>query len=650
MKRRGHTLQVNTFPFLAVLLCAMGSLILLMLVIDRRARVVARAKALRAAQLAMTEDQKSRVEWDQRRLRLREQLGKEDQSVTAEIQSIRRQIDKTASALRIEQQGAVALGKEIETEKSQLSLMNEELIHRQSAQGQASGQKEMAQAELARLTNELKQMERTLSDLKEYRKRQHQTFSLVPYNGKRGDNRRPIYIECAARGIVIHPGRTAFEGLRFNPHEIRAEIDRQVARNQVVLSSVTDKAQANVYLLMLIRPNGITTYYKTLAMLQGVSLDFGYELINSDWVLDFSDEPASGKQPWMQAESSPELTGNASAARRVAGIHPFPTNRLAYPSQGKGTGIAGGGVSPGAASGLSVANGKGSSTGGDITQLPVTLGGMPGGSSVASGERFPGGERVGALPVGSPNQRVTPSSDAARPPEKQTNALWPVPNPDARPTASSLTSAGPDSANGTGPLNATIGAPQVTPSAASNPNAGPESAPAQTSASAANNPQLPGGNAGSPTTAGSINPERGGPGQTSSNAGLARDPLSRLMPDAKRTASRPLPFAGLLNSNRDWIISIECKADAVVLYPSRQRISTVEFATAQADRNPLRGAMEQMIERRQASLRAGEMPYRPMIRFRVRPEGARTYYIAYPILEPLGVPMTRENVETESKQ
>ena len=39
MRRRRQTLQVSTFPFLAVLLCAMGSLILLLLVIDRRAHL-----------------------------------------------------------------------------------------------------------------------------------------------------------------------------------------------------------------------------------------------------------------------------------------------------------------------------------------------------------------------------------------------------------------------------------------------------------------------------------------------------------------------------------------------------------------------------------------------------------------------------------
>ena len=40
-----------------------------------------------------------------------------------------------------------------------------------------------------------------------------------------------------------------------------------------------------------------------------------------------------------------------------------------------------------------------------------------------------------------------------------------------------------------------------------------------------------------------------------------------------------------------------------------------------------------------------------MIRFRVRPDGLRAYYLAYPVLEALRVPMTRENLEApeESK-
>src|SRR5215475_10489355 len=57
MRRRRQGLQVNTFPFLAVLLCAMGSLILLLLVIDRRAKAVARAKAQQALEQVREEQE-----------------------------------------------------------------------------------------------------------------------------------------------------------------------------------------------------------------------------------------------------------------------------------------------------------------------------------------------------------------------------------------------------------------------------------------------------------------------------------------------------------------------------------------------------------------------------------------------------------------
>jgi hypothetical protein len=134
-------------------------------------------------------------------------------------------------------------------------------------------------------------------------------------------------------------------------------------------------------------------------------------------------------------------------------------------------------------------------------------------------------------------------------------------------------------------------------------------------------------------------------------SGLPQDPLSRLVPrDLKKKPTRPLPFTGLLNGNRDWVISLECRADSIVILPSRQRILTAQFAGSQNGANPLRESVEQMIARRQASLRAGEMPYRPMVQFRVWPDGVRTYYLAYPALEVLKVPMTRADVPLENRK
>ena len=79
--------------------------------------------------------------------------------------------------------------------------------------------------------------------------------------------------------------------------------------------------------------------------------------------------------------------------------------------------------------------------------------------------------------------------------------------------------------------------------------------------------------------------------------------------------------------------------------PSQQQVDLAALIGTKGGKNQLKEAVEQLIARRQATVRPGEPPYRPLIRFRVHPEGLRAYYLAYPALEGLGVPMTRENVE-----
>jgi hypothetical protein len=96
---------------------------------------------------------------------------------------------------------------------------------------------------------------------------------------------------------------------------------------------------------------------------------------------------------------------------------------------------------------------------------------------------------------------------------------------------------------------------------------------------------------------------------------------------------------------RDWVIPVECTADAVVVRGGRLRFATAQLPrTATAD-HPLVQALRQMIARRQATVRPGELPYRPFIRFQVHPDGLRSYYRAYPLLAKLHVPMTRQDLE-----
>src|SRR5262249_10835204 len=171
---------------------------------------------------------------------------------------------------------------------------------------------EQEKAALARMTNDLAVLERALKDLKEAREREKQTYSVVPYHGKRGESRRPLYIECAGASGIFHPDKKSLlvPGQRA---EVLEEVERRVARQQQQSGPGKPPAEQVPYLMMLVRPDGIQAYYAFQAVLAGRDVNFGYELINADWVLDFPAEEQPGEQPWQRLAKQPEVSPPESA-------------------------------------------------------------------------------------------------------------------------------------------------------------------------------------------------------------------------------------------------------------------------------------------------------------------------------------------------
>src|SRR5207247_658762 len=164
---------------------------------------------------------------------------------------------------------------------------------------QKRAQSQSTAGELSRLSGELIKLEQTLDDLKTLRQKQQQTYSLVPYRGRRGDNRRPIYLECTKEALIFHPDRLILPAADSGSTAILDEVERRINRQQPTGAPEPEKKETP-YLLLLVRPNGIITYYRALAALRNVKTDFGYEFVEADWVLDFpQDEKAL--QPWMTA-------------------------------------------------------------------------------------------------------------------------------------------------------------------------------------------------------------------------------------------------------------------------------------------------------------------------------------------------------------
>jgi hypothetical protein len=91
---------------------------------------------------------------------------------------------------------------------------------------------------------------------------------------------------------------------------------------------------------------------------------------------------------------------------------------------------------------------------------------------------------------------------------------------------------------------------------------------------------------------------------------------------------------------------LECHGNEIVFTATGKSWSVAELERNQATRAAFADTIQQWIARRQATVREGQTPYRPLLRFRVDPDGVRTYYAAYPAVERLGVPMRRENVDS----
>jgi len=361
MRRRRQVLSVSTFPFLAVLLCAMGSLILLLLVIDRRAKVVMRAKALEAVRQLESADKEEAAaraaEWDKRRRALHEQLQQQKQELDTQSASLEQQLADATHDLQAEQAQTPALEKKLQAEQENLFREEQRLAFRSQEANQKMQQSNVTQAELARLTTELIKLEQTFEDLKALRQRQRQTYSLVPYRGRRGDNRRPIYLECAAASLIFHPDRltlptTDSDGAILQ--EVEHRINRQASSGAELSKTETP------YLLLLVRPNGIKTYYRTLAALRNLQVDFGYEFVESDWILDFpaDDKPAPG-QPWMAAGPGPSPSAGRESreSNRKMPEHPTARREIAGTASGAsyrpGDSASGMSYHPGSRSGLS---------------------------------------------------------------------------------------------------------------------------------------------------------------------------------------------------------------------------------------------------------------------------------------------------------
>lgn len=350
MSRRslGANTSVSLFPFLAVLVCAMGALILLLLVTTRKIRsdqvaqsapaalnsaasgsilatnsepvipdpvpppveadgakplaaeeneAAERAAAERAAHMAAVEAaqrelQALREQWARRV----HQLEQEQQRRLAELERLQTQAESEANAIEEARRRGEAVTQRLEafTQQREAAGKREQALREQYAQIEAELQQAQAQLEANR-------------DAQRAAAEAGSRYAVTVYDYRTGTSRRPILIECTGEGFRFLPEDvrvTAADLEAFSPHfnpllagsvEL---LNYWVEQNE--RPSNSDEA-ATPYVLLLVRPSGTKQYYKAREALAELGSTFGYELVDESLQLQL---PAASEEARRRVRSA----------------------------------------------------------------------------------------------------------------------------------------------------------------------------------------------------------------------------------------------------------------------------------------------------------------------------------------------------------
>ena len=260
---------ISLFPFLAVLLCTMGSLLVLLVIFSRSAQQ-AEAQASAAAEATAVEELA---------------LAREELSWRLDqLQGVKARTAEELARVRMQLAGI---------EENARALADEFAALERTAAALEAGAGDGADTDppLAELEARLAQAERELAEARAEASERPPAYAVVPYEGQAGTHRRPLYIECCIDGVFLQP-----EGIRLGPGDFEGPpgpgnplaSGLRAAREYLAQQpGESGDPAVQPYPLLLVRPSGVMAYYAARESLQSWGSEFGYQFVDEDWELAY---------------------------------------------------------------------------------------------------------------------------------------------------------------------------------------------------------------------------------------------------------------------------------------------------------------------------------------------------------------------------
>lgn len=369
-RRRGKSLAPSLFPFLAVLVCTLGTLILLLALVAQNATAAAEQQARREtlAETKDAKDQPPRLSAETVDGMLREEQFRVEQLVAFR--------DQQTADLGERRDELTYLEDQMDRLRKKLKAISDEV---ERATGSEATQ-EVDEQSLAELRRRIQQEREAVEQLERESTNNSPRVVIVPHKGPNGTDRRPIYLECSREGVTVWP-----EGSQISMSELQESAysanPLDAALRTVRLHALNTYGDpVSPYPLLLVRPDGIEAYAAARRAMDDWDDQFGYELVPSDVKLAYGN-------------SDPELKRRVDVAIRNAA-----QQQSAHRSVASQLGAGGHSSSGGSFSGSSFSGGRRSGRLPVLSAAQLDRQGRTNGFSSLPDVRSPAGRRAPMTP------------------------------------------------------------------------------------------------------------------------------------------------------------------------------------------------------------------------------------------------------------
>ncbi|EAQ79822.1 hypothetical protein [Blastopirellula marina] len=376
---RRQGVEISLFPFLAVLICTVGALIVLLVVLVQQARA-----SVDAAPVTTETTPVAAPEVPAFPLAELEELRKLRAEQRQQLEDERLQLSGIEDHIR-------RLATQIRGLDEQVKLLEEKRNATKSDQADIDQQ-------LAEVRQQLADAKDKLTEEQAKAAKKKPSYALIPYDGPNGTRRQPIYIECTGDRVILQPEGIELYGADFRP-PLGAGNPLDAALRAIREYRLKQNPSApDPYPLLVVRPNGAESYAAARDAMLSWDSEFGYELIDDELELQFPEADPFLAQTLMQ-------TVEVARRRKVAVMRAAPREYGRVEETGLLTATSRGGFVPSGGGNGGGRGEEGSPFGKNaFLEQGAPIGGQPGASSTMTGGS-----------AGGPESYARSSTDGGKP-------------------------------------------------------------------------------------------------------------------------------------------------------------------------------------------------------------------------------------------